>query len=523
MKQTGFKIQNFKAFGRDVEFRLAPITIVCGPNSSGKSSAIQSLRLMRQTFRSSDPFTLLLNGSDIDLGTPALAFHKGNRKHPFIFEWNMPARGASNFLGLRFEYRLTEDLTPKAQSRKREEFQCSAVQFNLSFGDNPDHKTIRLVRRFPKKDGNMEIAGTSSGVSRKRRSVNYGVETAIDFEFADNNSKVTFAAFALAYWERFISSSDLRKSLSGVESIVITPKDILVGLKSVSIRHFGGLLLATASRPPPINYLLEAKDDLMVLKERLVELAVWLAFYTLTDHTYSALIFSNHIAGLREEPQRFYSIGRDVGDYRLGPKGENIADVIWEHEKSDQRINRWLNLLEIDYRISLEAIDSIAGRFLTLKMTDKRNGYTVTLKEVGLGISQVLPILTLILTDGPKTSRRDKKSIEWRPQRVRTIEQPELHLHPRLQANLADIFIEASQTSQTAWILETHSEALILRLQRRIREKKLSPDSVAINYVQPGGSNGPSIKQIRLDSDGDFIDEWPEGFFEESFHERFNG
>lgn len=520
MKHTSFKIQNLKAFGREAEFRLAPITIVCGPNSSGKSSAIQTLRLMRQTFRSSDPFNLQLNGSDIDLGTPELAFHKGNRNRPFIFEWSM-RHPAANHLDMRLEYRSTADLPPEVHNAKRGEFECSAIQLNLRSGDETTAKAIKLVRRGTPKEENLEFGHTRPRAGRKRRSANFGVNTAAQFEFADSKSKTTFAAFTLSWWKRFVTNPSSTQMVKELGALLITERDILKAIKSASIRNFPGLLLSTASRPPHSEYITEVKDDPVLVKERLAELVLWFGFYALMDSTHSALSLSKHIAGLREEPQRFYSIGRDVGDNQIGPKGENIADVIWELEKSDQKINRWLNLLEIQYKLSLETIDSIAGRFLTLKLTDKKNGHNVTPKEVGLGISQVLPILTLILTDERKSTRGNKKSNDWRPLRLRTIEQPELHLHPRLQANLADIFIEAIQASQTAWILETHSEALILRLQRRIREKKLSPDSIAINYVQPGNRNGPSIKHIRLDNDGDFIDEWPDGFFEEGFHERF--
>ena len=71
------------------------------------------------------------------------------------------------------------------------------------------------------------------------------------------------------------------------------------------------------------------------------------------------------------------------------------------------------------------------------------------------------------------------------------------------------------------WIVETHSEALLLRLQRRIREGKLSPTSVSVLYVQPAGRNGAEILRLRIDASGEFVDEWPDGFFEESYREMF--
>jgi predicted ATPase len=95
-------------------------------------------------------------------------------------------------------------------------------------------------------------------------------------------------------------------------------------------------------------------------------------------------------------------------------------------------------------------------------------------------------------------------------------------LHPKLQANLADFFIDTTtRNNKLRWILETHSESLILRIQRRIKEGRIKPEDISINYVNSIKGGHSVIKELRLDSDGDFIDEWPDGFFEESFNERF--
>ena len=140
----------------------------------------------------------------------------------------------------------------------------------------------------------------------------------------------------------------------------------------------------------------------------------------------------------------------------------------------------------------------------------------LTPSDVGLGVSQVLPLLVQGLADtGISKGIRPRN-------RIRCVEQPELHLHPRLQANLADFFIDTTKrNSGLRWILETHSESLILRIQRRIREQKLKPEDVSINYVNSIKGGFSVVSELRLDVEGDFIDEWPNGFFEESFKERF--
>jgi predicted ATPase len=111
------------------------------------------------------------------------------------------------------------------------------------------------------------------------------------------------------------------------------------------------------------------------------------------------------------------------------------------------------------------------------------------------------------------------------------IEQPELHLHPAQQAELGDLFINAALGEQkNTIIIETHSEHLLLRLMRRMRETvnenlpkgmpPVSPDDVAILYVQPTQA-GSVVRVLELDAEGQLLDPWPGGFFEEGFRERF--
>jgi hypothetical protein len=147
-------------------------------------------------------------------------------------------------------------------------------------------------------------------------------------------------------------------------------------------------------------------------------------------------------------------------------------------------------------------------RFQELTLIDLRTNTRVTHRDVGIGISQVLPVLVMAY------GSRNK---------LIAMEQPEIHLHPALQAELGDVFIEAALGERkNTFILETHSEHLILRLMRRIREGKISPEDVGVVFVDPL-ARGSRFIELRIDEDGDFIDEWPGGFFEESFHEKFAG
>lgn len=150
-----------------------------------------------------------------------------------------------------------------------------------------------------------------------------------------------------------------------------------------------------------------------------------------------------------------------------------------------------------------------------LTLIDQRTGTTVTHRDVGIGISQVLPVLVYSYANQEKTI---------------AIEQPEIHLHPALQAELGDVFIKSALGERkNTFLIETHSEHLILRILRRIRETSanknhetpgIRPDDVSLLFVGPS-KQGTEVLQIRIDERGRLIDRVPGGFFEEDFTELF--
>ena len=147
-------------------------------------------------------------------------------------------------------------------------------------------------------------------------------------------------------------------------------------------------------------------------------------------------------------------------------------------------------------------------------LRDLRTNTLVTHRDVGIGVSQVLPVLVHAFGS---------------QQKLLAIEQPEIHLHPSLQAELADVFIESALGERkNTFLLETHSEHLILRILRRVRETTagtlpagmppVRPEDVSVVYVQPG-PNGSEIIELPVTPDGDFGRPWPGGFFGERFQD----
>ena len=226
------------------------------------------------------------------------------------------------------------------------------------------------------------------------------------------------------------------------------------------------------------------------------------------------LIFSqlSYLGPLRAMPARFYQ-GLGAPDSGVGSTGEAVAPVLYWHPNITADVNGWLETLDVPYSVRVERIGDASGTavgdLLTLILTDRRSGVDVSPKDVGFGISQLLPIVVHLL------SSREC---------VTCIEQPEIHVHPKLQTELAELLIHATGDGYgNQVIVETHSEHLMLRIQRRIRSGTLAPDHVSIVYVDatPGGE--ARVRRLHLDEDGSFIDEWPHGFFSERMDELFGG
>ena len=167
-------------------------------------------------------------------------------------------------------------------------------------------------------------------------------------------------------------------------------------------------------------------------------------------------------------------------------------------------------------RIREHIRNSDVNRLTELILVDQSTETVVSHRDVGIGISQVLPVLV---------------SCYGLRNRIVAIEQPEIHLHPALQAELGDVFIRSALGEQkNHFILESHSEHLMLRILRRIREtaekrdssdiSSVTPNDVAVLYVEPS-PRGAQVTEIPITEDGDFAHPWPQGFFADRAKELF--
>jgi len=165
---------------------------------------------------------------------------------------------------------------------------------------------------------------------------------------------------------------------------------------------------------------------------------------------------------------------------------------------------------------------SLQGHTIT-KLYDVRRAIFLDFVDVGVGMSQLVPVIVAALHEGNFGLVK--------------IEQPELHVHPAIQVGLGDLFIESArkhESMERTFLIETHSEHLLLRLLRRIQEATdnelplntagLSAEDLSVIYIESIRTKTrrkTRVKRLRIDETGEFIDRWPNGFFEEREKELF--
>jgi predicted ATPase len=225
-----------------------------------------------------------------------------------------------------------------------------------------------------------------------------------------------------------------------------------------------------------------------------------------------------YLGPLRDYPQRDYlwarSRPRDVGT-----RGEKAIDAILAATAADEKRNIqwksrlkpfqemiafWLKEMGLIEDFQVEEIAKDSNRWQA-KVRIRKEGTEALLTDVGFGVSQVLPVVTLL---------------QYVPEGSTVIlEQPEIHLHPLAQANLADVIINAAIHRKVQVILESHSEHLLLRLQRRVAERMISSDDIKLYFCDsPRGTS--KLDLLQLDLLGQ-ISNWPNNFMGDAFGETY--
>ena len=235
------------------------------------------------------------------------------------------------------------------------------------------------------------------------------------------------------------------------------------------------------------------------------------------------------VGNLFDAMQRNQPVGDKRYETLAGSLASNLSGVL--DQKYADNVNRALSghlfleqgyRLDYDFRVLMSDANSRAaidgseldsnefGYLVEMLLRDFK-GRKHLIQDVGSGIGYVLPVLCAVFEPSPLSS-------------TCFVQQPELHIHPALQAAMGDVFIEGSKENRQV-LIETHSEHLLLRILKRIRqthlqaniapELKINADDVSVLYFDPSPDGTTSVKRLRITEDGEFMDRWPRGFFAE--------
>jgi len=435
---TYLRIRNFKAWRDTGPVRLAPLTVIFGANSAGKSSLGHLLLALQQTARSTDRKRALHLGdasSLIDLGTfkDCLYGHDTTATLAFELGWRLPKA-----LDVR------DPLVPSARYS----------------GDS-----MRLdVELVANRHQQPEVQSMAFGLRS-------GAETVLDVALRRDASR----KFSLTSKYYGFKMSDGRKW-------PLEEPEKFYRLSDVSAARFKNAGFMT---------------DFALSTEAMLDSL-------------------SYLGPLRSHPQRIYQWSGDT-PASVGPNGEQTVAAILAAQSDGRQLNRgprrakqgfsefiagWLKDLGVIDEFSVRPVAEGRKEFEVLVKTGPKSP-EVKITDVGFGVSQVLPALVQAFYCPPH-------STVW-------MEQPEIHLHPQVQAELADVCISAVQARQDSverqvqLIIESHSEHFLNRLQRRVAEGVLTPDDVAIYFCRRS-SDGAELEPLRLNLLGD-IENWPENFF----------
>ncbi len=435
---TKLHLRNFKAWKDTGPIRLAPLTVIFGANSAGKSSLGHLLLALKQTALSADRKRALHLGDAttlIDLGTFADCMHGHdlNNSLDFKLAWNLP--------------KLLEVRDPLQPSLR---YSGDSLELKVSLMAGKSGQPEVQSLRFDLGTTGWELLDVNlvRGENRKFSLESHHYE----FKMADGRK------WPLEEPEKFYRVSEIS----------------MARFKNASF--LTDFALATETMLGSISYL----------------------------------------GPLRNPPKRTYQWSGDTPE-GVGQLGENTIAAILAAQNEGRMLNRgpkrprqpftefianWLKDLGVIHSFIVKPVAEGRKEYEVLVKTHAK-APEVKITDVGFGVSQVLPVLVQAFYCPPN-------STVW-------MEQPEIHLHPQVQAELADVFIsairarEGSGPRNVQLIIESHSEHFLNRLQRRIAEGEITPDDIAIYFCKKTGS-ATELEPLKLNLFGD-IENWPENFF----------
>jgi hypothetical protein len=540
MPLSSITIENFKGIKEPVRVDFKPITLLFGPNSAGKSTIVQALHYALEIFERGnlDPDRTTIGGKAVDLGG---------------FETLVYNHDVSKPIRLKIELDLQDEDLPQyfdgyedlglAQFSEKQiaEIPMRAVSAAVEVSVRWNHQLNRPVLfRYTLEINGASLATIESTDDGKQ--VFLSKINPLNPVFLENISPDEARGIIKRFFEEESTGEGEFEKLGPILPTLMTNFKMEKGVAGLTqpIGIAGaGTALPQWGRGLQFHGPVWA-DDTDLIDEGNLLMCLSVLIVGPGELVRDGLRKMCYIGPIREIPPRNFTPEKspDPSRWSSGLKG---WDILYTAKQGFvEQVNRWLNQADqlnagysievkhfreiaeddpisvfINEGVGLEEMDVIQTRLNDIPIKsrvairEEKTGIELMPQDVGIGISQTLPVIigALHIKEG-----------------ICAIEQPELHIHPALQVALGDLFISRSRESQVCFLLETHSEHLMLRFLRRIREtdegnlppgkNPLKPEELAVYYVEQGDT-GISVLPIRISEDGEFIDRWPKGFFEE--------
>lgn len=492
-----FRIKGIKAFQDSTNIEIKPITIFVGENSSGKSSLLRFIPVLAQTFQEDVITPLLFFGKMIDYGNyESVSYNSEGKSLEFEFVIDNFFNKSNLFrmmpLGLNLERKdlirdiMKEDLI----------LNIKLLKFN---------KKINIEKFSVSKNSGDSIFSISFIEKNKYKvdsQIFKGIETI-------KNVPIDFNKFIPRIKYRFLDEIFEKLILEKYEGIDIE-KILNFSYKKRRIRDEEGIESILTDKEKQAVEEVEKFEFQFEIIDRLLE---YIERYC---HDYSSDI--TYIGPFRKDPERVYRESESI--YKnVGVKGENTGFVLKQsYNEQNELLGKVSNWLSKSLDISLGIKEVYKNNLFEIVIKGNQS-YEANIIDVGYGISQVLPIISQIYKEKDQEEERYYRFKIRNGLKTFLVEQPELHLHPKAQAQLADLFVEkAIEDKNNRIILETHSEHLIRKLQVLVADPKveINKDDIAIYYVYRDKGEGAKVQQMFLNNKGQFSEEWPSGFFDKS-------
>lgn len=494
LKYLTFK--NFRVFKNETSFQLKPITFLTGPNSSGKSSVLKSLLLLKSNYNS-DLQVLDFSGPKHNLGTFENTLNTDvseNDVMTFGFEASITN------MGFPFSFVKEPRTTKRSVYHILKEFKSEAytdIRIELSYKQNERSGKLSSVEVFLKDDETSFL----------KLDIGHSIS---DYHQLKLNLEK-------------ISKNKIIKEVL-IDNSLRIPYKLKNSKKTHTYKHMSVFSLQENSKP-------KFYDEPILVFSKLYELFVKEQInldYDKDIHTYllgqplrrllkdfaSIIENTEYLEAVRANTRRLYtndSQGTSFNELILDYRSRDISD------ETKNFINKWLKEFEIADEIAFENVEGVATTVYL-----KRGEEKIALADLGYGITQFLPILLKIALEEPiNTNRKKELNIV---KKLILLEEPETNLHPKLQSLIADFLLDAINTFEVRFIIETHSEYLIRKTQILTAEKKINPNDTIIYYFNPISKNIDEEKQIikiNIEPNGSLNNDFGSGFFDEATNLKF--